>query len=434
MRYFIWTSGCQMNKAESSRLSAALRLAGYKPAPLEQADLIVLNTCSVRQSAERRAIGKLNALIGLKRRRPQVRIALTGCMVGVEPAADLDQRFPMVDAFFPPASAEEIVQAFPGPRQVDMGQLPHIDPAEQPVTAFLPIMVGCNNFCTYCIVPLRRGRERSRPPAEVVAEARCMVEQGVREICLLGQNVDAYGHDLDPHPNLAGLLRTLHEIEGLVRIRFLTSHPRDMTGDLIKTIAALPRVCPEVSLPAQAGHDNLLRRMGRPYTVAQYRHLVESIRATIPAVALSTDVIVGFPGESAEEYQGTRSLLEELHFDVVHIAAYSPRPGTAAARLPDDVPPEIKGLRRRELEALQEQIATELNARYLGREVEVLVEGRHKGKWRGRIPQGKWSFFQAPEDWTGRLARIEVTRTSPWSLQGQVIGQNRPAETSPERR
>ncbi|MGB9723337.1 MAG: tRNA (N6-isopentenyl adenosine(37)-C2)-methylthiotransferase MiaB [Chloroflexia bacterium] len=420
MRYAIWTSGCQMNRADSARLSAALRQAGHEPVPLEQAEVVFLNTCSVRENAERRARRKLLALAGLKRRRPELRIVLTGCMVGVSPAPDLPRRFPMVDAFFPPSSVAEVLAAFPGTCPVDLADLPHLDAAAPSVTAFLPIIYGCNHFCTYCIVPLRRGRERSRPPEEILAEARCMVAQGVREITLLGQNVDAYGHDLPGRPTLAGLLHALQEIEGLWRIRFLTSHPGDMTPELIVAVATLPKVCPEISLPIQAGHDALLRRMGRRYTVAEYRALVEAIRSAVPEVALSTDVIVGFPGESEEEYRATRQLLLDIRFDVVHIAAYSVRPGTAASRLPDDVPPEVKEQRRQELEALQEKISAELNARYLGREVEVLVEDRHQGKWRGRNPQGKWCFFEAEGDWTGQMARIQVTQTGPWSLQGRL--------------
>ncbi len=411
-----------MNRADSSRLAAALRLAGHEPAPPEEADLVILNTCSVRQNAERRAASKLQSLVGLKRRHPALRIALTGCMVGVRPAADLARRFPMVDAFFPPDAVDEVLEAFPGSHAVETSHLLHLDTAARPVSAFLPIIVGCNNHCTYCIVPLRRGAERSRPPAEIVAEAQAMAAQGVREVTLLGQNVDAYGHDLPERPTLAGLLRALHEVPGLARLRFLTSHPRDMTAELIQAVAGLPRVCPEISLPVQAGHDALLRRMGRPYTVAAYSELVQRARAAIPGLALSSDVIVGFPGETEEEFQGTRSLLAEMRFDVVHVAAYSPRPGTAAARLPDDVAPAIKEQRRRELEAMQEQIAAEINAGYRDQVVEVLVEDLHRGRWRGRTPQGKWCFFDAPGDRAGRLVRVRVTQTSPWSLQGRLEG------------
>lgn len=424
VRYTIWTSGCQMNRADSARLAAALRLAGHEPAPPEQAELIILNTCSVREHAERRAISKLHSLAGLKRRNRDLRIVLTGCMVGVQPAEDLPARFPMVDAFFPPAALDEILAAFPGPQAVETAHLPHLDDAASPVTAFLPIIYGCNNFCTYCIVPLRRGPERSRPVEEIVAEAACMAERGVREVTLLGQNVDAYGHDLPGRPTLADLLRAVHEIAGLWRIRFLTSHPRDMSDELIAAVATLPKVCPDISLPVQAGHDHLLRRMGRHYTVEDYRALVARIRAAIPDVAISSDVIVGFPGETEEEYAGTRDLLAEMRFAVVHIAAYSPRPGTAAARLPDDVPAPVKERRRQELERLQEQIAAELHATYLERVVEVLVEDRHKGRWRGRTPQGTWCFFDAPGEWAGRLVQVRITHSGPWSLQGQVLMEN----------
>jgi tRNA-2-methylthio-N6-dimethylallyladenosine synthase len=194
-----------------------------------------------------------------------------------------------------------------------------------------------------------------------------------------------------------------------------------MSPALIAAVATLPKACPEISLPVQAGHDALLRRMGRPYKMADYRRLVKGIRTAIPDVAISTDVIVGFPGETTEEYQGTRSLLEEERFDVVHTAAYSPRPGTAAARLPDDVPPAVKQARRKELEEIQTRISTELNAAFLGQEVEILVEGRHKGRWRGRIPQGKWTFFDDPEDWKGRIAQLRIAHTGAWSLRGAVV-------------
>ncbi|MBN1483443.1 MAG: tRNA (N6-isopentenyl adenosine(37)-C2)-methylthiotransferase MiaB [Chloroflexia bacterium] len=424
MRYHIWTSGCQMNQADSSRLAAALHLAGHQRAPLEQADLIILNTCVVREKAEQRAVGKLNALIGLKKRRPQVRIALMGCLVGTEPADDLAERFPMVDYFFPPSALDCVLQAFPGSRPVDTSGLSHLNGSGRPVTAFLPIIYGCDNFCAYCIVPLRRGRERSRPIQEIVTEAQCMVSQGVREICLLGQNVDSYGHDLQDRPSLSDLLQAVHKVQGLWRIRFLTSHPKDLTPELVHTVANLPKVCPEISLPAQAGHDRLLQRMGRPYTIDKYIRLVEHIRSSIPEVALSTDVIVGFPGESEEEYQGTRRLLETLRFDVVHVAAYSPRPGTAAAKRPDDVPAQVKKARQRELEALQEAISTEINAGYEGHQVEVLVENHHKGKWRGRLPQGKWCFFEDDAHWKGQLAQVRISKTSPWSLQGELVKQS----------
>ncbi len=413
-----------MNRADSARLAAALRQAGHEAAPAEQADLIIVNTCSVREHAEQRAISKLHSLAGVKRRSPGTRIILTGCMVGVEPDEDLAGRFPMVDAFLPPSDVQSILQTVEGGPNVDLARLPHLDPAEEPVTAFVPIMYGCNNFCTYCIVPLRRGRERSRPVDEIIAETRCMAEQGIREVTLLGQNVDAYGHDLPDHPSLAHLLHEVHAIEKLGLVRFLTSHPQDMTDELIDAVAKLPQVCPEISLPIQAGHDHLLRRMGRRYTVENYRELVHRIRQRVPEAAISTDVIVGFPGETEEEYQGTRRVLEEMRFDVVHIAAYSPRPGTAAARLPDDIPGAVKEARREELEALQEGIATELNAQLLGQEVEILVENRYKGKWRGRTRQGKWCFFQDEDQWTGRTARVRVTRTSAWSLQGELVSQS----------
>jgi tRNA-2-methylthio-N6-dimethylallyladenosine synthase len=291
------------------------------------------------------------------------------------------------------------------------------------VCAYVPIIHGCNNFCTYCIVPYRRGREQSRPLAEIVAEGRDLVERGAREVTLLGQNVDSYGHDLPDCPELADLLTAIHEIEGLWRIRFLTSHPKDMSDRLIETVAHLPKVCEHVEVPVQAGHDEILRRMGRGYTVERYQRLVARIRQAIPGVSLATDVIVGFPGETQAQFMGTYHLLEDLKFDVVHVAAYSPRPQTAASRLPDNVPPQEKERRRRAIEELQETVAGQINRQLLGQTLEVLAEEKKSDKWKGRTRTNKLVFFaDDEEDWRGRLARVKITWTGPWSMQGEVQG------------
>jgi tRNA-2-methylthio-N6-dimethylallyladenosine synthase len=284
---------------------------------------------------------------------------------------------------------------------------------------------------------LRRGAEISRPVHEIVAEVQDLVVRGVKEVTLLGQNVDSYGHDLPPlyparegdegaggygkrPPDLVDLLEAVHEIDGLHRIRFLTSHPADMAERLIETVARLPKVCEHMEVPVQSGDDTVLRRMGRGYSAAQYRDLVARIRR-IPDVGVVTDVIVGFPGETEEQFQATYRLLEDLRFDMVHVAAYSPRPGTPAERLPDDVPPEEKERRRKAVDDLQERIVGEINAQLLGQTVEVLVEGRHKGKWRGRTRTNKLVFFEVGEvDWTGHLAPVRITHTGPWSMQGEV--------------
>ncbi len=246
------------------------------------------------------------------------------------------------------------------------------------------------------------------------------MERGAREITLLGQNVDAYGSDLPNHPTLADILRAIYDLEGLWRIRFLTSHPKDMTQEIIETAATLPKVCECWELPVQSGDDAILRRMARGYTVEHFRELVRHIRERIPHSAINTDIIVGFPGETREQFENTLRLVQEMRFDVVHVAAYSVRPGTAASAWEDDVPTEEKERRRALIEEVQTQIAAEINATYLGQEVEVLVDGKQKGRWRGRTRTNKLVFFESSEDWLGQLAKVRLTWTGPWSMLGTV--------------
>jgi len=407
--YHIWTIGCQMNKAESERLGSLLEQRGYRStSEPEKADLIILNTCVVRESAENRVINKLHTLRRMKQRRPGLKIAVTGCFVSPDQEA-LVKAYPQVDFFF---MAGELPQWLHNIKPSDLiSQKP-------PVSVYIPIMQGCNNFCSYCIVPYRRGRERSRPVADILEEAQELVHRGAKEIVLLGQNVDSYGHDLPEKPDLADLLLDLHEIEDVFRLRFLTSHPKDMKQKLIHTIASLEKVCEHINLPIQAGDDEILKAMKRGYSVAQYRRLVADIRESIPHVALSTDIIVGFPGESEEQFQHTVELLTEVQFDTVHVACYSSRVGTLASKLPDSVSPGEKDRRLHVIETLQEDILTGINSRLLGRTVEVLVEGKYRGKWRGRTRSDKLVFFEAPGDFRGKLVNIVIAKTGPWSLQG----------------
>ncbi len=413
--YYIWTIGCQMNASDSRRLAEELQARGYREvARPEEADLVVLNTCVVRASAEDKALGRLLSLRPLKERWPQKTLVVAGCLVG--DGEELRRRFPWVDLFLPPSQWEELLARL-GPRPGGTVGLP-----PSPVSASVPIVYGCDHFCTYCIVRLRRGRLRSRPLPEIQEEVACLVARGAREVVLLGQNVDAYGQDLGDGTDLARLLLAIHDTEGLWRIRFLTSHPGDMQEDLIQAVATLPKVCEQFELPVQSGSNTVLRRMGRTYTVEEYRRLVEAIRKRVPGAALATDVIVGFPGEAPAEFEETLRLLAEVRFDVVHVAAYSPRPGTPAARLPDDVPAEEKERRRRAVEELQEGIAREINQGLLGQVVEVLVEDLHRGKWRGRTRTNKLVFLSDARDLRGRLVLARITWAGPWSLQGEVVG------------
>jgi tRNA-2-methylthio-N6-dimethylallyladenosine synthase len=428
MEYYLWTIGCQMNFADSRQAAEELEQIGYREASRpEDADLILLNTCVVRQSAEDKVVGRLTSLQGLKRRKPEVKLALMGCFVSEIPA--LQHRYPWVDAFILPSDVAAVVKL--AQQQAPVSPVPNVQssPASPPppVSVGVAISQGCDHLCTYCIVRLRRGPEISRPLEEIVAEVQDLARRGVKEITLLGQNVDSYGHDLASAtsggrpPDLARLLVAVHDVVGLERIRFLTSHPADMASRLIETAARLPKVCEHMEVPVQSGDDTVLRRMGRGYTVGQYRDLIDRVRDAMPGVGLATDVIVGFPGETEAQFEATYRLLQDLRFDMVHVAAYSPRPDTPAARLPDDVPPEEKERRRKAVDDLQRQIVGEINAKLLGRTAEVLVEERHRGRWRGRTRTNKLVFFDTgKKDWSGRLAQVRITWTGPWSMQGEV--------------
>jgi tRNA-2-methylthio-N6-dimethylallyladenosine synthase len=301
----------------------------------------------------------------------------------------------------------------------------------QVVSAHVPVVYGCSHACTFCIIPRRRGVERSRSVGEIVAHVRSLALQGVKEITLLGQIVDRYGKDIPDGPDLADLLRQVHRIAedtGLERIRFLTSHPNWMTDKLLDTVAELPRVMPVIEVPVQAGDDAVLEHMKRRYTVQQYRRLIANIRARVPDAAIHTDIIVGFPGETAEQFQHTCDLLAELKLDKVHLARYSPRPHTVSARtMADDVSDEEKRQRHQALDDLQAKVVAEINTQYLGKTVQILVEDQHKGKWRGRTPQNKLVFFEDSADWKGQLAEVEVTWTGPWSMQAR-LPQRQPAD------
>ena len=444
MKYHIWTAGCQMNMADSQRVASSLEKLGYHvTGEAEQADVIVLNTCVVRQSAEDKAHGRLQSLLPLKQQNPGMVINLMGCMVGVKGSEPLRRAYPHVDVFSPPSEPGPLIEYLVQRDGLDLLQaetarrfafqdeitsvlnpndgnlmLP-VGDRGRVVTAHVPVVYGCSHSCTFCIIPYRRGVERSRPVGEIASEVRSLASQGVKEITLLGQIVDRYGKDVPDGPNLAQLLRVLHEIEGIERIRFLTSHPNYMTGELLETVAELPRVCEHIEVPVQAGDDEVLANMRRGYTRDDYYMLVERIRRTIPDVSIATDIIVGFPGETAGQFQRTHDLLAELRLDVAHLARYSVRPGTVAARrIPDDVPEDEKMHRFRLLEDLQAQIVGEINARYQGGIVEVLVEEEHKGKWKGRTRTNKLVFFESPEDLRGQTVKVEINRTGPWSMQG----------------
>jgi tRNA-2-methylthio-N6-dimethylallyladenosine synthase len=451
MKYHIWTEGCQMNVADSQRVSSALERMGLSfSRSAEEADVIILNTCVVRQSAENRAFGRLYSLKPLKEARPNLVINLMGCLVGVKGHEQLKKRFPFVDVFSPPSDpgpliaylTQEESQLFEHTETTRRFALMDEDDninsalplpvAERGmlVSAYVPVVLGCSHACTYCIIPYRRGIERSRPADTILTEVRALVAQGVREVTFLGQIVDRYGKDVPDGPDLAGLLRMTSNIDGLGRIRFLTSHPSWMTDELLDVVAELPKVMPHIEVPVQAGDDQVLANMRRGYTSDDYRRLVNKIRERlnghIPGVSIATDVIVGFPGETEAQFQRTCDLLEEVKLDVVHLARYSPRPGTVAdRRFVDDVPTSEKMRRFRLLEEQQERIASDIAARYLGEKVEVLFEEKVKGRWKGRTTTNKLVFIEAEGDLTGKVLPVRITWTGPWSMQGESISQGR---------
>jgi tRNA-2-methylthio-N6-dimethylallyladenosine synthase len=439
MKYHIWTEGCQMNVADSQRVGSSLEHLGYVfTDEAEEADVIVLNTCVVRQSAEDKAFGRLSSLLPLKRRNPNLVINLMGCLVGVRGAEKLREKLPYVDVFSPPSDPGPLVSF------LTQGEIRAIESSEtarrfaymdgdlvlpqhergQLVSAHVPVVYGCSHACTFCIIPFRRGVERSRPIGDIVAEIRALAAQGVKEITLLGQIVDRYGKDIPEGPDLAGLLRVVHDAagaEGIERIRFLTSHPNYFGEDLMDAVAELPKVMPHIEVPIQAGDDGVLLNMKRGYTQRQYRDLVEKIRARIPGCSIATDIIVGFPGETEEQFMETYHVLADLRLDVAHLARYSSREGTVATRRMDDNVSDKEKMRRfRILEELQEEIVTEINKKYLGQTVEVLFEDKVKNRWKGRTPTNKLVFVESTVDLKGKILPVTITWTGPWSMQANL--------------
>ena len=499
-KYHIWTVGCQMNQADSQRIQTILDELGWEETSMEQANLVILNTCSVRKAPEEKAHNQLAQLKHAKAKRSDLLVAMMGCMIGNQRTIDeLSKRYPHIDLFMKveqadilPRFLEERWTPISGAGCLDVEFMPpeedipgepvlptiaafnmpgatgkrtvlpmaitpkpgerilhyptKIEPAKASPTAWLPVILGCNKVCTYCIVPYRRGRERSRPVDELVSEARSLVTKGAKELTLLGQTVEAYGLDLPDKPDLATLMASLSEIEGLERIRFMTSYPRHMNDSMIERMAALPKVCEHVNIPVQAGDDETLKRMKRGYTLDEYRHRIQRLRDLWPGVSLSTDVIVGFCGETEEEFLHTLDLLKEIRFDVVHVAAYSVRPGTVAARWEDDIPLAEKKRRLHAVEELQAGIALELNQQYLGKIEEVLVEETNSAhgrqQWKGRNRTNKLVFFPQPGEETaggledgqvqsaasisrviapGDLVQVRIEKVTPWSLQGCMV-------------
>ncbi|MEW6546634.1 MAG: tRNA (N6-isopentenyl adenosine(37)-C2)-methylthiotransferase MiaB [Bacillota bacterium] len=429
--------GCQMNVHDAENVAGMLEGLGYEPAPsVDEADMVVILTCCVRKTAEDRAWGRVGELARLKQRRPGVVLALGGCMVQQPGVADeVRRRAPHLDLVFGTHNLYRLPELLtlvrPGTLVTEVwqddGRLPPPLPVRRApgVRAWITIMYGCDNYCSYCIVPYVRGRERSRPLDEVVAEAEDAVRNGYREVFLLGQNVNDYGRDLADGVDFAVLLRRLDGIGGLDRLRYTTSHPRDFTDAMIEAVATCRTVCEHFHLPVQAGSDRILRLMNRGYTRDQYLDLLDRIRSRVPRCSVTTDIIVGFPSETDEEFADTLDLVRKARFDAAFTFMFSPRRGTPAASMPGQLPVAEKKRRLQELNRIQNSISLEKNRELLGMDVEVLVEGvseRDPRQLTGRTRTGKVTVFPGPPEWAGKMVVVRVERALTWTLHGRPVG------------
>lgn len=431
---YIETFGCQMNKSDSEHMLGLLEEIGYHPtADLKRADLMILNTCAIRGGAEDKVYSYLGAWKKIKDRRPGSLIAVGGC-VAQDAGEAMLRRAPGVDVVFGTHNLhrlpELILQAgASGKPVVEIFQELPDDLPETPVvrlnsiSAWVSIIYGCDYNCTYCIVPYVRGREKSRLPDSIAKEVTELADSGYQEVTLLGQNVTAYGHDLQPALHLGNLLEQLGTIDGIKRVRFLTGHPRDLNSEIIDAVANVPNACEYFHLPIQAGDDRTLRRMARGYKVDFYRKQVEQIRNKIPDAAITTDLIVGFPGETEQEFLNTVSLVEEICFDACNTAAYSPRPHTPAANWDEQVPEDLKYERLRFLNSVVTEVSHRRNKRHLGATVEVLVEGRSERnpeRLTGRTRTNKVVNFEGGDQLIGKLVDVAVQTANAWALRGSL--------------
>lgn len=443
--YHIWTIGCQMNEADTRHLAARLEDLGYKPeAKAHQAGVIVLNTCVIRQQAEDKALDQLRQLKGLKRSNPDLIVVVMGCIVGRKLEESLRAQFPFVDVFMGPSETAPLIEflgytasnlkescrpaLYAGAHDSNAGTQSRptgsgipLSTRGKTVTAYVPVVLGCSHTCTYCVIPSRRGGERSRPKDDILQEIRELADEGVKDVTLLGQIVDRYGVDFDNGTDLSDLLADVSGVGGIARVRFLTSHPNWFTDKLLETMASVKKICPCIEIPIQSGNDEVLAAMRRGYTVDVYRRLVDRIRNRIPDVAINTDVIVGFPGETESQFMDTHRLMADLQFDMAHIARYSERPGTPAARnLKDDVPEDEKERRRVALEKLLHDTLEKKHSSLIGCKLDVLIEERAGKKWKGRTPQNKVVLIDDERDLRGQLVQALITRSGAFSQFGRI--------------
>lgn len=442
MYYYIQTFGCQMNENDSKHIAALLKAAGHLPCnEVEDADIIIINTCCVRESAENRALGFIGSLKHLKDQKSELVIAVCGCMSQKEGNADIlaskYRHIGIIIGTFAIAFLPQYIEEYmaTGQRIIDIAERYDIEePAytiperasELPHKAQVNINFGCNNFCTYCIVPYVRGRERSRKPAEIIAEITALAKSGVKEVQLLGQNVNSYGKDMGAEGwNFAQLLSAVSDIDGIERIRYMTSHPRDFNRELAEVIAALPKVCSHFHLPVQSGCDRILQMMNRGYTTAQYKEKIDIIHELIADATITTDIIVGFPGETDADFEQTLHFLQEIEFDAAYTFIYSKRSGTVAAEFPNHLPAEVKKERLQVLMDIQNPISLKQNQKLIGTVQQIMVDGVSKNRedmLSGRTPGNKIAVFpQRSNLQPGDIIPLKIDAAKTWNLLGQYL-------------
>ncbi|MBQ8360156.1 MAG: tRNA (N6-isopentenyl adenosine(37)-C2)-methylthiotransferase MiaB [Oscillospiraceae bacterium] len=432
---YVETYGCQQNEADSERIRGILIESGYAITDsAENADVVVMNTCAIREHAEQRVFGNLGALTHTKRRHPGQKIFLCGCMAGQEHVVErIRKSYPHVDGVFSTHHLWQFAEILhrvltTGKRtfytQDEPGSIAEGLPQSRDNTlkAWVSIMYGCNNFCTYCIVPYVRGRERSRKSEDILAECRMLIENGTKEITLLGQNVNSYGKDLDEDIDFADLLSRIAAIPGDFLIRFMTSHPRDAGKKLFDTMAASPKIAKQLHLPFQSGSSRVLKAMNRHYDREQYLELIRYAKSVMPELVLTSDVIVGFPGETEEEFEETISLIEEVRYDSLFTFIFSPRKGTPAAEMDDPTPKEEKNRRFDKLCAAQNAISEEIHKEYVGRTMRCLVDGVDKDILTARTEGGRLVRLQAEPQLIGQYVPVTITGATTWSLTGELAG------------
>ena len=438
-KLYIQTFGCQMNEHDSGKMTGLLAPRGFEPVETPQeADVVLMNTCTVREKAVHKAVSMLGRWKWLKNKRPGVVIGVTGCMAELK-GSELLARYPYVDLVMGPDQIPRLPRlleqvmvdrervtatGFADPGTYDFPG--HLDTPETPgVSAYVTIQKGCNKHCTFCIVPTVRGTEESRAVDEVLAESRVLAERGVREIVLIGQTVNSYGRDLKPRVLFPELVQRVAEIEGVERIRFTSPHPQDLVPELAEVYRSEAKLASHMHLPVQSGSDRILKAMRRTYSVESYYRKVAMLREARPDIALTTDIIVGFPGETREDFEATMKLVRDIHFDSVFAFPYSPRPGTAAAELEDDVPKETKSEHLQELFAEQAHITAKRYATYVGRIEQVLVEGpskAHEEELTGRTSHNVIVNFAGPRRLVGRMVELRLAAALPHSLRGETLG------------